>query len=89
MRLAVQLARDEDWDSARAACLNALRVALDRAAVRAFLAARGESWRDDPSNDNPRFERVRIRARGVLPDHAGKDRALLSRQAANPPHPAD
>lgn len=31
MRLAVQLARDEDWDSARAACLNALRVALDRA----------------------------------------------------------
>ncbi|MEJ5921899.1 tetratricopeptide repeat protein [Bifidobacterium thermophilum] len=30
MKLAVQLARDEDWDSARAACLNALRVALDR-----------------------------------------------------------
>lgn len=57
-------------------------LALDRAAVRAFLAACGESWRDDPSNDNPRFERVRIRARGVLPDHAGKDRALLSRQAA-------
>lgn len=30
MKLAVQLARNEDWDSARAACLNALRVALDR-----------------------------------------------------------
>lgn len=30
MRLAIQLARDEDWDSARAACLNALRVCLDR-----------------------------------------------------------
>lgn len=30
MKLAVQLARLEDWDSARAACLNALRVALDR-----------------------------------------------------------
>ncbi|WP_094729164.1 hypothetical protein [Bifidobacterium hapali] len=30
LRLAVQLARLEDWDSARAACLNALRVALDR-----------------------------------------------------------
>ena len=30
MKLAVQLARVEDWDSARAACLNALRVALDR-----------------------------------------------------------
>lgn len=30
MRLAVQLAREEDWNSARAACLNALRVSLDR-----------------------------------------------------------
>lgn len=30
MKLAVQLARLEDWDSARAACLNALRVSLDR-----------------------------------------------------------
>lgn len=30
MKLAVQLAREEDWDSARAACLNALRVSLDR-----------------------------------------------------------
>lgn len=30
MKLAVQLAREEDWDLARAACLNALRVALDR-----------------------------------------------------------
>ena len=30
MKLAVQLALNEDWDSARAACLNALRVALDR-----------------------------------------------------------
>ena len=30
LKLAVQLARNEDWDSARAACLNALLVALDR-----------------------------------------------------------
>ena len=30
LKLAIQLARNEDWDSARAACLNALRVALDR-----------------------------------------------------------
>jgi tetratricopeptide (TPR) repeat protein len=30
LKLAVQLARNEDWDSARAATLNALRVALDR-----------------------------------------------------------
>lgn len=30
LKLAVQLASKEDWDSARAATLNALRVALDR-----------------------------------------------------------
>ncbi len=30
LKLAVQLARNEDWSSARAACLNALLVALDR-----------------------------------------------------------
>ena len=30
LKLAVQLAREEDWDPARAACLNALHVALDR-----------------------------------------------------------
>lgn len=29
LKLAVQFARTEDWDSARAACLNALRVSLD------------------------------------------------------------
>ena len=57
-------------------------LAVDRAAIRAFLAARGEGWRDDPSNDNPRFERVRIRARGISADPPGADRALLSREAA-------
>ena len=30
LKLAVQLGRAEDWDPARAACLNALNVALDR-----------------------------------------------------------
>ncbi|WP_426238929.1 tRNA lysidine(34) synthetase TilS [Pararhizobium sp. DWP1-1-3] len=32
-----------------------------RADIRAFLAARGEGWFDDPSNSNRRFERVRVR----------------------------
>ena len=48
MKLAVQLARNEDWDSARAACLNALRVALDRddAAFAYYLLAYAEWMRD-------------------------------------------
>lgn len=35
---------------------------VDRAAIRAFLAARQVGWFDDPSNANPRFERARARA---------------------------
>ena len=48
MKLAVQLARSEDWDSARAACLNALRVALDRddAAFAYYRLAYAEWMRD-------------------------------------------
>ncbi|MDY4678448.1 tetratricopeptide repeat protein [Bifidobacterium tsurumiense] len=49
MRLAMQLARNEDWDSARAACLNALRVALDRddAAFAYYRFAYAEWMRDE------------------------------------------
>ncbi|MBW3091707.1 tetratricopeptide repeat protein [Bifidobacterium sp. 82T10] len=48
LKLAMQLARSEDWDSARAACLNALRVALDRddAAFAYYRFAYAEWMRD-------------------------------------------
>lgn len=36
-------------------------LSLDRASIRAFLATRGVSWFDDPSNANATFERVRVR----------------------------
>jgi tRNA(Ile)-lysidine synthase len=35
---------------------------LDRTSIRAFLATRDVTWFDDPSNANPTFERVRVRA---------------------------
>ncbi|WP_314686094.1 tetratricopeptide repeat protein [uncultured Bifidobacterium sp.] len=48
MKLAIQLARSEDWDSARAACLNALRVALDRDdAAFAYYRFAYASWMRD------------------------------------------
>ncbi|MBK5569229.1 MAG: tRNA lysidine(34) synthetase TilS [Ensifer sp. SSB1] len=37
-------------------------LAVDRTAIRAFLTDRKVGWFDDPSNVNPRFERVRARA---------------------------
>ena len=59
-------------------------LAVDRAAIRDFLTERGESWIDDPSNLNPRFERVRVRAQNdaLLQSPAGQERALLAECAA-------
>lgn len=67
-----------------------------RAALRQYLSAIGQGWIDDPSNDDPRFERVRIRqslaslgADGVTPERlaalaeaAARTAALLERTAA-------
>lgn len=36
-------------------------LGVTRQAIRDYLAARGLGWSEDPSNDNPAFERVRIR----------------------------
>ena len=48
LRLAIQLARGEDWNSARAACLNALRVALDRSdAAFAYYRFAYAEWMQD------------------------------------------
>jgi tRNA(Ile)-lysidine synthase len=43
-------------------------LALKREDLRFYLKAKGQDWLDDPSNDNRRFERVRIRQ-----DNAGED----------------
>ena len=60
-------------------------LALDRAAIRAFLADEGEGWLDDPSNVNPRFERVRMRQRRAPaePQPAAAQRLSLSKRAAD------
>ncbi|KQW29268.1 hypothetical protein ASE36_12530 [Rhizobium sp. Root274] len=59
-----------------------------RAAIRDFLKIRGHAWIDDPSNDDTRSERVRIRQRALTPDLtaialAGEERRALSRRAAD------
>lgn len=58
-------------------------LAVPRATLTATLAARGVPWIDDPSNRDPRFERVRLRA-VALPAAAPGDggRAERERQLA-------
>ncbi|AFL53721.1 tRNA(Ile)-lysidine synthase [Sinorhizobium fredii] len=61
---------------------------VGRADIRAFLEARGIGWLDDPSNENPVFERVRVRASlavsGFAPasKRGGSQRASSSIRAA-------
>lgn len=57
-------------------------LAVERALLRAALAARGVGYRDDPSNADPRFERVRWRALMPKLIAEGLDPAALARFAA-------
>lgn len=61
-----------------------LRPLLDvaRADLRQELARRGRSWREDPSNDDPRFDRVKARAALAALAPLGIDAAALAATAA-------
>lgn len=52
-------------------------LSVCRADLRAFLTAAGHGWRDDPGNDDPVFERIRIRqSAGLLADLGMTPQAL-------------
>ncbi len=63
--------RTRDWNG-----VNLFRPLLDlkREALRDYLHDLGVTWIDDPSNDNPKFERVRIRR--VLADGVAQNELL-------------
>ncbi len=60
-------------------------LALGRASLRIWLAARGIAWLEDPSNRDPRFLRARMRAGAepVAPILAIPDRAVSERRLAD------
>jgi tRNA(Ile)-lysidine synthase len=59
------------WPQGRG--IELLRPLLDvrRSALRAFLVAAGESWIDDPSNENPLYTRIRTRRKLGMLESAG------------------
>lgn len=61
-----------------------LRPLLDarRADLRAWLAARGETWVDDPTNDDPRYDRIRARRALAGLGELGLDSPTLAGVAA-------
>ena len=55
-------------------------LGVSRAGLRAFLRRRGLDWIEDPTNEDERFDRVRIRKALVA---AGVDQALIAQSIAN------
>jgi tRNA(Ile)-lysidine synthase len=72
---------------AQGACdgLTVLRplLGLRRAAIRDYLGGIGQAWIEDPSNDDPRFERVRIRLALRQRDHLVGRLAALAERAGD------
>lgn len=58
-------------------------LSLTRSELRAYLTARRIEWRDDPMNDDVRFDRVRIRALIPALENAGLSRARIATAAAH------
>jgi tRNA(Ile)-lysidine synthase len=52
------------WPEGRGVFLLRPMLGIDRAALRAWLAQRDETWIDDPSNEDLKFARARARAAG-------------------------
>jgi tRNA(Ile)-lysidine synthase len=55
------------WPEGRGVFLLRPMLGLDRATIRDWLRARGETWIDDPANEDVRYARARARRRHSLP----------------------
>jgi tRNA(Ile)-lysidine synthase len=56
-------------------------LAVSKACLRATLASRGIAWLEDPSNERPEFERVRLRSARAQLDALGLSNEVLARSA--------
>ena len=56
-------------------------LGIPRARLTMTLLARSVGWIDDPSNDDPRFERVRVRRDGKSPSNSGLEAAARRMRA--------
>jgi len=71
------------WPEGRGVWLARPLLAQRRAALRAYLRAQGVAWIEDPANDNPAFERVRVRARAAMREQGGANMMLLPQLAGH------
>ena len=64
-------------------CLLRPLLSHSREELRAYLEAQGLDWIEDPSNQNPRFERIRMRQAKSALDELGLTASALSQVAQN------
>jgi len=60
------------WPEGRGVFVLRPLLSVGRGEIRDWLAARGETWLDDPANDDPRSARARARAHLTSPAQAGE-----------------
>jgi tRNA(Ile)-lysidine synthase len=65
------------WPEGRGIMLARPLLGVRRDALRSTLQERGVGWINDPANENPAYERVRVRARLAALERAGFDVAAL------------
>lgn len=70
------------WPEGRGIALARPLLGVRRGALRDHLRARSARWIEDPANDNPKFERVRVRARLAALEAGGFDPMRLVHLAA-------
>ena len=70
------------WPEGRGLFVARPLLGVRRADLRAYLRARGVDWIEDPANTNPKFERVRVRARLAALEAAGFDPMRLVAMAS-------
>jgi tRNA(Ile)-lysidine synthase len=69
------------WPEGRGIMLGRPLLGSRRATLRSTLDEKGVSWIDDPANENPAYERVRIRTRLAELERVGFDVSALVRLA--------
>ena len=69
------------WPEGRGIALARPLLGARREELRAFLRDTGAAWIEDPANDDPKFERVRVRARLAEMEAGGFDPRRLVRLA--------
>jgi tRNA(Ile)-lysidine synthase len=76
------------WPEGRGVFVLRPLLAVGRAEIRTWLTARGETWLDDPANENPKYARARARRSLATPPPVGEVSPRATEGGVVPPRQA-